>query len=289
MMENMRIARVFPRRTTATPDDTLAFVNCPPPADLPDIDEVHVSVAFTYDIPRALTLAEEWMHTSVTVRVGGPAFNMPGDEFVPGMYMKHGYVITSRGCPNRCWFCSVPRREGSLRELPVRDGWIVQDDNLLACSDEHIRKVFRMLEKQPHAPILSGGLEAARLKPWHAELMREARVSRMYFAYDTPDDLEPLIHAGRILHDNGISANSHKAGCYVLIGYPSDSMEAAERRLLQTIHAGFMPYAMLYRDKDGQTNAEWRKFQREWVRPQYVGRKMKEVWKEADIDAQRRK
>ena len=49
------------------------------------------------------------------------------------MYMKPGYVITSRGCPNRCWFCAVPKREGyQLRELPVTDGWIVADDNLLA-------------------------------------------------------------------------------------------------------------------------------------------------------------
>jgi len=36
----MNIARVFPRRTTATLDDVLAFTT-PPPKDLPDIDEVH--------------------------------------------------------------------------------------------------------------------------------------------------------------------------------------------------------------------------------------------------------
>lgn len=57
----MRIARVFPRRTAATPTDELAFVNCNPPIlAMPEVDEVHVSVAFTWDMPRAERLAPEW-------------------------------------------------------------------------------------------------------------------------------------------------------------------------------------------------------------------------------------
>jgi hypothetical protein len=53
-MTNMtlRIARVFPRRTKATPTDDLVFTDCPP-MFMPEIDEVHISVAFTYDMKRA--------------------------------------------------------------------------------------------------------------------------------------------------------------------------------------------------------------------------------------------
>ena len=149
------------------------------------------------------------------------------------------------------------------------------DDNLLACSDDHIRSVFQMLKQQKERPVLSGGLEAKRLKPWHVRLIREAKVRRMYFAHDTPDDLEPLIHAGELLREVGISAASHRACCYVLIGFPGDSFDEAEGRLEQTIRAGFMPYAMLFRDADGATEPEWRRFQRDWVRPQYVGAKMR--------------
>ena len=45
----MKIARVFPSRTEATPDDPLAFVGWP---DLfaPEVDEVHVSG--TWDMSR---------------------------------------------------------------------------------------------------------------------------------------------------------------------------------------------------------------------------------------------
>ena len=51
----------------------------------------------------------------------------------------------------------------------------------------------------------------------------------MYFAYDTPDDYEPLVEAGRLLQAGGFERKSHKACCYVLIGYWGDTMEAAEK------------------------------------------------------------
>lgn len=274
----MKIARVFPRRTRATPDDALCFFGPPPLLDLPEIDEVHISVAFTYDIPRAEDLAYEWERVDVPVKLGGPAYNEPGGEFVPGRYLRKGYVITSRGCPNRCWFCSVPRREGyTLRELPVRDGYNVLDDNLLACSDGHIREVFAMLARQDRRPVFTGGMEARILKPWHAEELRKLHPARMYFAYDTPDDYEPLVEAGRTLRAAGFTARSHVLCCYCLIGYPGDTMEAAQERLERTVRAGFMPYAMLYRDAGGRTDAMWRRFQREWVRPEIVAGKMGEA------------
>jgi hypothetical protein len=99
-----RIARVFPRRTTATPTDALAFVDCPPPRLFPlEVDEVHVSCVFTEDRKRAEELAFQWDALGVPVKVGGPAYNDPGGDFIPGMYLKHGYTITSRGCTKKCW------------------------------------------------------------------------------------------------------------------------------------------------------------------------------------------
>lgn len=272
----MSIVRVFSRRTRATPDDLLAFTGPPPGEDLPDVREVHVSVAFTYDLDRAYQLAEEWARTGLPIRMGGPAFNEPGSDFIPGRYLKRGYVITSRGCPNRCCFCAVPKREGGvLRELPITEGWNVLDDNLLACSETHIQAVFAMLARQKERPLFSGGLEARLLRSWHVDLLRTVRAKRMYFAYDTPDDYEPLVDAGRLLRQGGISAASHRAACYVLIGYPGDTMEAAERRLTDTWRAGFLPYAMLYRDNTGNTDGAWRKFQTAWLRPVSIVVQMK--------------
>ena len=52
------LARVFPRRTRATPDDAYAFVGLPP-VELPeDITEVHISVSFSFDLEEAERLYE---------------------------------------------------------------------------------------------------------------------------------------------------------------------------------------------------------------------------------------
>ena len=272
----LNIARVFPRRTNATPNDALAFTS-PPPKVTPNVDEVHISVTFSYDIEKAEQLAEAWAKTGLPIKMGGPAFGMPSGDFVPGLYLKKGYVITSRGCNNSCWFCSVPKREGGLRELPITEGNVILDDNLLACSENHIRGVFAMLKNQPDKPVFTGGLEARLLKPWHVDLLREVKTKRLYCAYDTENDYEPLIHAGKLFRGGGITRNSHTARCYVLIGYPNDTMDKAETRLRNAWSAGFFPYAMLYRNESGDVRHEWAKFQRAWARPQIVYSQLKEV------------
>ena len=66
------------------------------------------------------------------VKIGGVAYGDRGAEFAPGRYIRPGYVFTSRGCPRRCWFCSVWKRVPVPRILPVIDGWNILDDNLLA-------------------------------------------------------------------------------------------------------------------------------------------------------------
>lgn len=275
-----RIARVFVTKTSMTPDDELTFIDCPPPLlAMPEIDEVHISVTFTWDMQRAEQLAKQWEIVGVPVKMGGPAFNEKGGEFIPGLYVRKGMTITSRGCPNNCWFCAVPKREKGLRELTIHDGWNILDDNLLACSDEHVEEVFKMLGRQEHRAVFTGGLEAKILKPWHARRMREIKAQRMYFAYDTPDDYEPLVQAGKIMMAEGHKPESHTLGCYCLIGYKNDTFSKAEKRMTDAIKAGFMPYAMLYRDADGNMDKDWRRFQREWLRPEIVGKKVKEIWK----------
>ena len=63
----------------------------------------------------------------------------------------------------------------------------------------------------------------------------------MFFAYDTPDDYEPLIAAGRLLRSGGVTQTSHRAACYVLIGYPGDTMDAAENGCLTPTGPVFGP------------------------------------------------
>ena len=280
-IDGKEIARVFPRKTHATPDDNLSFIGLPTWDVMENgygIDEVHISVTFTYDIPIAEQLYKAWTRLGVPVKMGGPAFNdRMSNKFIPGMYIKKGYTFTSRGCPKSCWFCSVYEcSKGKIIELPITEGWNILDDNICATSEKHFLEVMKMLKRQKENPIFTGGIEPGFIQPWQAKLMKEVGTKRLYCAYDTPDDYEPLVNAGKIFMDAGFTKSSHSLCCYVLIGYHGDTFEKAEKRLIQTIKAGFVPYAMLFRDKQGNVNQEWKKFQREWCRPQIVTCKIKE-------------
>jgi hypothetical protein len=269
----VRLVRVFPRRTKASPDDALAYFG--PPDLFVEADEVHVSVAFTYDKPKAEQLAEQWRAVA-PVKVGGVAYGDTSLEFIPGRYIKPGYTITSRGCPRRCWFCGVWKKWPSVNPMPIHDGWNVLDDNLLAAPEPHVRAVFEMLKRQPRRIEFSGGLEALALQDYQVELLASLRPRpNMFWAYDPGDEFETLAIAARKLLAAGFTRASHRMRVYVLIGYPKDTFALATKRLTDMTAIGFTPMAMLWQPEEAaqqkyRPGPEWRAFQRRWARPAII-------------------
>lgn len=268
-----RLIRVFPRRTKATPDDALAYVGLP---DMfAEADEVHVSVTFKYDKPEAERLAEAWRHVA-PVSVGGVAYGDDSLEFIPGRYIRPGYTVTSRGCPRKCWFCEVWKKWPTVHTLPIYDGWNVLDDNLLACPEPHVRAVFAMLARQRRRVEFTGGLEALALQDYQVDLLAGLRPRpNCFFAYDPGDAFETLQSAARRLLEAGFTRASHRLRCYVLIGFPKDTYEAATERLTAIATIGFTPMAMLWRPETAsqerhRPEAGWRAFQRRWARPAII-------------------
>jgi len=237
--------RVFPRKTKWTPTDELAFVGDPPLWRPPD-QPVRVSCAFTWDRPEAERLVRSWSRFYSDVRVGGPAYDDPGGEFVPGRFVKAGVTITSRGCIRSCGFCLVPKREGLVRELPIRDGWDVADNNLLACTFPHLEGVFEMLRRQPQPIRFSGGLDARLFERHHADLLTTIRLKFAWFACDSREGLQHLERVARLL----AGFSREKKRCYVLIGYNGETLQEAEERLRAVYGLDFLPYAMVYRGPD---------------------------------------
>jgi hypothetical protein len=134
-----------------------------------------------------------------------------------------------------------------------------------------------MLARQKDRPIFAGGLEARKLKKWHIEELLKIKPKGLFFAYDTPDDREPLFEAGKMLLENGFTRKAQNLRCYVLIGYPGDTFEKAEKRLNETMKAGFMPFAMLYRDQSGdERDPAWVKFSWPWSRPAAMSKRYRE-------------
>ena len=271
--ESKRLIRVFPRKNKATPRDELAYFG--PPDLFAEADEVHIDVTFTADKPKAEGLAEDWKYIA-PVKVGGVAYGDPGAEFIPGRYVRPGYTFTSRGCPRRCWFCSVWKRDPIPRLLAIQDGWNILDDNLLACPEPHVRAVFQMLRRQGRRIEFTGGLEAAALQDYQVGLLADLKPRpNCFFAYDPGDPFETLESAAKRMIAAGFTVRSHLLRSYVLIGYPKDTFALAEARLRQMLSIGFTPYAMLWQPETPSAQKykpgpEWRRFQKVWLRPAII-------------------
>lgn len=257
--------RVFPRRTSLTPDDSYAFVG-DPPLWRPEANEVHISVTFTWDIEEGRRLREAWAAHYSDVKIGGPAIAPPRDGFEPGMYIKHGVTFTSRGCPHHCPWCLVHRREGALKLLNIKPGWIIQDNNLLATPREHQEQVYAMLRSQPHKAVFAGGLETARIDDWVAEQLRRLRIDQIFLACDTEAALKPLeLAVGKLSF-----LSRRQLRCYVLVGFrEGETISEAEARLEAVWRIGCLPFAQLFQPPDCYVKypSDWRDLTRRWSRP----------------------
>lgn len=217
---------------------------------------------FTWQKNYAEYLAEQWRSIGSKVKLSGPAYDDSAGDFVPGMYVRKRITFTSRGCPNNCKFCFVPKREGKIRELTITEGNEIQDNNFLACSKGHRQKVYDMLRTQREIRFV-GGLEANRLTDWDVEEMRKLRIKELWMACDTKGAIKISTKAIRKLRDAGFSQNHIR--CYVLIG---DDRTENEARLKAVYNSGALPFAQLYQPEQPiEYSKEWKQFARTWSRP----------------------
>jgi len=261
----MKILRVFPRKTNMTPDDDLVYFG-PPGLFRPEVDEVHVSVTFSWDIRKATSLYEDWkIYYPNNIHIGGPAW-VDSDftnNFTPGLYVKSGITFTSRGCNFDCQWCLVPKREGSFREIEIHKGNIIQDNNILLSSKNHLNKVFQMLKNEK--AICFKGIDCLLLKDWQVEQMRSLKIKEIWLALDDWGKSKYFEGACKKLLKAGFKRNNIRA--YVLAGFNEPVMES-EGKLRFAYECGSLPFVQLYQDGTNRTKRkEEIQFIRSWSRP----------------------
>jgi len=282
----MNILRVFPKYfKNFTPNDEMKLISHPALKEcddqiewketrpLPPHDEIHISCTFTWKIDLCERLRQLYQKdTQMPVRVGGVAYNSPCDTLTPGMYVTKGITFTSRGCNNNCSWCSVPQREGKIRELPITEGNIIQDNNFLQTSIAHKDLVFKMLKSQTGI-CFKGGLQANLIDEHFIENIQQLSISELWLACDTDDAFRSFEIACNKLKNVGYTRSHIR--CYALIG---DDMDANEERLQMIYKAGAMPFAQLYQPATGEFikySKDWKDFCSQWCRPASVNMHMK--------------
>ena len=221
-------------------------------------ETLYLSVPFTWLLERAEQVAGAW-HGPVIA--GGPAVSLMGcpgwakmgkSPVEPLLFHNPCATFTTRGCPNCCAFCAVPKIEGEFRELPEwRHAPVICDNNLLAASRKHIERVIESLKPFP-ACDFNQGLDARLFNAWHADLITTLRNPMVRFSLDSNKDVDIVAMA----IERARTAGLKHIGVYVLIGY-NDTPDDARARLEFVRSMGIRPNPMRYQPLNARHKNEY--------------------------------
>jgi hypothetical protein len=227
-------------------------------------DKAYLSAIFTTDLPQLCEEANRLKAAGVEVEIGGPAPTaLPKyvetncgikphvrlDERFEHVKGNFTMSFTSRGCPNKCPSCIVPKIETESLEyddfpIPVGNNPIISDNNILATSIEHQQLVVEKLRGIRNIDINSG-FEAALFNEDFYKLYSKLNLKYWRLAFDTIDEDNDFTHAVKILKNHAVSY--HDIIVYVLIGFPGTTFEDSVYRLEKARNLDCSPYPMLYR------------------------------------------
>lgn len=219
-------------------------------------DKVYMSKVFTNSQDyTAIIMTEELI-------IGGTGYNfksnLPSEiETVYPDYSLYkitdtAYGFLTRGCPRKCDFCIVSKKEGieSKKVADLSQFWKGQkninllDPNILACKD--YKELFLQLIDSKAYVDFTQGLDIRLMTDESAELIKQMKIKCLHFAWDKANDfytLEQLKKYRKIL-----GYDRRKMCVYVLTNFNTNHKEDIYR-IEELKQMDYDPYIMIY-DKD---------------------------------------
>jgi hypothetical protein len=152
--------------------------------------------------------------------------------------------------------------------VPVGDNPWVGDNNILATSWEHQQLVVERLKGVRNLDLNSGFDDRIFVRDMdkYYNLYSQLKMERWRFAYDKPEQKEPLTACVNYLHSKGVRYSEISVFC--LVGWPGTTFEQGRAKLQYLVDIETSPYPMRYRPLDSLV--------RDWVPP---------GWNPDDMDA----
>lgn len=261
-------------------------------------DTLFLSVAFTWELDRAYSMALFAKALGKRVIAGGPALFLVKMQHIltdvaeigadyPDAVAKHNPMATfaSRGCPVGCGFCIVPAMEGKeftlIPDFQVRP--ILCDNNLSALPADYQQHIIDRYYAAG-VPLLdaNSGFEPQTFTPdvyarW-APLVNAGR-GPWRFAYDETNEREDVLRVMRMLEDEP----TRRKRVYVLIG--NEPQSECMNRIKEVIDAGCEPHVQPVMKLNALAKEPW-------VRYDWTAQKLRDVarwangfvWKRAPFE-----
>ena len=187
----------------------------------------------------------------------------PDYSIYPLLPKDTAYGFLTRGCPNRCKWCVVPRKEGMIRPYmdidqiatPERRKIILMDNNILAAGDYAKQQLQKIIDRGYRIDF-NQALDARLVTEEFARLLAKVKwIKRIRFGCDTQKQIEDCEKAIDMISRNGYNGefflytmlNDDFEECYNRIHYWWDKNQEVRQS-----HRGhrIYPFAQPYRDPD---------------------------------------
>lgn len=208
------------------------------------------------------------------------------DDMFPdySIYPKCDYAIgyITRGCPNNCRWCVVPRKEGQIRAYRTWQDLVRQDTNKLILMDNNVISCKYGIEQlksligSGYRIDLNQGMDARLVTKYVANILSQLSWIRFIrFSCDQKSQIAPVRRTVDLLIERGVKP--YRIFVYLLV--TADIEDASERVEALKGYKAINLYAQAERnDRLGiMPNAVQLEFQQRYV---YGGCYRSETWKE---------
>lgn len=250
-------------------------------------DRVYMSKVFNFS-PDDLTAydADEIVRGGTGYNIGSHLPNeidmmQPDYSIYPNIPKDTAYGFLTRGCPNKCPWCVVPRKEGAIRpymdvdEIAIegRRKLVLMDNNILAAGDYCIQQLQKIIERGYRVDF-NQALDARLVTDEIGQLLASVKWidRRIRFGCDTHGQIAECERAMAKINKYRYRGEYF---LYTMIGGKSDFKESYERvhywwkrnqECREKHLPNIYPYSQPYRDPDNphQIIPQWQKDMAQW-------------------------
>lgn len=225
---------------------------------------------------------DQWITNTKHIRKGGTGYDLhstlpeemefvtPDYSLYPSIDNKTAYGFLTRGCPNKCKWCVVPRKEGNIKpymdvdDVAVngRTNLVLMDNNILAC-DYGLEQIQKIIDRGYRVDF-NQALDARLITDDIAKLLAKVRwIDVIRLGCDTPKQICDCEKAMSMIDSYRKSPASYLM--YAMIG--NDFDEALSRLSHWKTFKRVRIVAQPFRDVDNphQIIPQWQKDMARWA------------------------